>query len=121
MKKHWTGTPEPGLISQWVCVLSWFFAIPWTAALQAVLSIGTLQARILEWVADSPPPEDLPSPGSEPGSPALQADSSPAQLPGKPWFPKSAIKLSKVQEPSQNFSLYTYNMKVGEQELEKLL
>ena len=21
MNKHWTGTPEPGLISQWVCVL----------------------------------------------------------------------------------------------------
>ena len=27
---------------------------------------------------------DLPSPGNEPGSPALQADSLPAELPGKP-------------------------------------
>ena len=35
---------------------------------------GILQARILKWVASSP--EDLPYPGIEPGSPALQADSS---------------------------------------------
>ena len=30
------------------------------------------------------PPQDLPDPGINPGSPALQADSSPAELPGKP-------------------------------------
>ena len=29
-------------------------------------------------------PGDPPNPGIEPGSPALQADSSPAELPGKP-------------------------------------
>ena len=31
-----------------------------------------------------PSPVDLPDPGIEPGSPALQADSLPAELPGKP-------------------------------------
>ena len=31
-----------------------------------------------------PFPEDLPGPGIEPGSPALQADSLPTELPGKP-------------------------------------
>ena len=31
-----------------------------------------------------PPPGDLPNPGIEPGSPALQAGSLPAELPGKP-------------------------------------
>ena len=31
-----------------------------------------------------PPPGDLPDPGIEPGSPALPADSLPAELPGKP-------------------------------------
>ena len=31
-----------------------------------------------------PPPEDLPNPGSEPRSPALQADSLPSEPPGKP-------------------------------------
>ena len=30
---------------------------------------------------------DLPDPGIEPGSPALQADSSPSELPGKPQAP----------------------------------
>ena len=40
--------------------------------------------RILEWVA-FPFSKDLPNPGIKPGSPALQADSLPAELPGKPW------------------------------------
>ena len=44
---------------------------------------GILQARILEWVA-CPSPGDLPDPGIRPRSPALQADSLPAELPGKP-------------------------------------
>ena len=30
-------------------------------------------------------PGDLPNPGIEPGSPALQADSSPTELQGKPY------------------------------------
>ena len=32
------------------------------------------------------PPGDLPNPGIKPGSPALQADSLPAELPGKPFI-----------------------------------
>ena len=44
---------------------------------------GVLQARILEWVP-IPSPGDLPNPGIEPGSPALQADSLPSKLSGKP-------------------------------------
>ena len=43
---------------------------------------GILQARILEW-APFPPPGDLPDPGMEPGSSALQADSLPFEPPGK--------------------------------------
>ena len=39
--------------------------------------------RILEWVAY---PLSIPNPGIEPGSPALQAGSLPAELPGKPRF-----------------------------------
>ena len=42
-----------------------------------------LQARILEWVA-IPFPGDLPNPGIEPRSPALQADSLTTELQGKP-------------------------------------
>ena len=44
---------------------------------------GILQARILEWVA-IPSPGDLPDPGIEPRSPALQVDSLLSELPGKP-------------------------------------
>ena len=40
---------------------------------------GDYQARILP----CPPPGGLPNPGSEPRSSALQADSLPAELPGK--------------------------------------
>ena len=42
---------------------------------------GIFQARILEWVAVSFS-GDLPDLGIEPGSPALQADSLPAELLG---------------------------------------
>ena len=45
---------------------------------------GMLQVRILEWVA-FPFSRDLPNPGIESRSPALQADSLPAELPGKPF------------------------------------
>ena len=56
---------------------------PWSVAYQAPLSVGTLQARTLEWVA-MPSSRDLPSPGIEPRSPTLQADSLPSEPPGKP-------------------------------------
>ena len=46
-------------------------------------TVTILQARILEWVA-FPSPEDLPNPGIEPRSPALQVDSLPAEPQGKP-------------------------------------
>ena len=44
---------------------------------------GILRARILEWVA-FPFSGDLPNPGIEPGSPALQEDSLPAGPQGEP-------------------------------------
>ena len=51
---------------------------------QTLLSVGTVQARILEWVAMPSPPGDLPNPGIELGSPALHADSLPSEPSGKP-------------------------------------
>ena len=47
-------------------------------SLQAPLSMGTLQARVLEELP-CPPPRDLPNPETEPGSPTLQADSLPSE------------------------------------------
>ena len=44
---------------------------------------GILQARILEWVA-MPSSRGSSSPGIEPKSPTLQADSLPSEPPGKP-------------------------------------
>ena len=44
---------------------------------------GILQERILEWVA-FPSPGDIPDPGIEHGSPALQTDSLPCEPPGRP-------------------------------------
>ena len=44
---------------------------------------GILQARVLEWGA-IPFSRDLPSPGIEPGSPALQADYLLSEQPKKP-------------------------------------
>ena len=45
-------------------------------------------SRILEWVA-YPFSVDLPDPGIKPGSPALQADSLPTELSGKPLYSKT--------------------------------
>ena len=55
------------------------FVTPHTVPHQAPLSMGILQARILEWVA-------MPSPrvSSQPRSPALQVDSLAAEPLGKP-------------------------------------
>ena len=54
---------------------------PWAAACQAPLSMGILQAR-MEWVP-MPSSRDLPNPGIEPRSPALQADSLLSETPEK--------------------------------------
>ena len=51
--------------------------------------------RILEWVA-MPSPGDLPDPGIEHGSPALQADSLPAELPEKPYTHHTFLQFSPL-------------------------
>ena len=71
------------------CVLCWFlspvwlFATPWIAARQAPLSMGFSRPAYWSGLL-CPPPGDLPNPGIEPRSPALQMDSSPSEPPGKP-------------------------------------
>ena len=51
---------------------------------------GLFLERRLEWVA-VPLPEDLPDPGIEPVSPALQADSLPLSRWGSPSPPASKL------------------------------
>ena len=54
---------------------------PWTVARQAPLTMGF--SRQENWsVLPFPSPGDHPNPGIEAGSPALQADSLPTELPG---------------------------------------
>ena len=55
------------------------FATPWTVACQAPLSMGFSQQECWSGLP-FPSPGDLPDPGIEPGSPALQADSLPTEL-----------------------------------------
>ena len=56
--------------------------VPWTVAQQPPLSIGL--SRHEYWSGlPFPSPGDRPDPGIEPGSPALQADALPSELPGK--------------------------------------
>ena len=62
----------------------WFFVTLWTAAFQAPLSM--VFSRQEHWSGfPCLPPGDLPDPGIKPQSPALQADSLPLAIPGKPF------------------------------------
>ena len=56
---------------------------PWTVAHQAPLSMGF--SRQEYWLL-FPSLGDIPDPGIEPRSPALQADFLPAELPGKALY-----------------------------------
>ena len=66
------------------------FWTPWTVACQAPLSMGILQARILEWVAMSSS-RGSSQPRIETRSSVLQADSLPSEPPGKPYYLSSLI------------------------------
>ena len=57
------------------------FATPWTVAYQAPLSMGFSRQEYWSGLP-FPSPGDLPNPGIEPGSPALQTDT----LPGKAYL-----------------------------------
>ena len=59
------------------------FATPWSVAYKAPPSMGF--SRQEYWTGLSfPSPGDLPDPGIELGSPALQADALTSEPPGKP-------------------------------------
>ena len=57
--------------------------IPWTVDCRAPLSTGILQQEYRSGLP-RPPPGDLPYPGIQLRSPALQADSLPSKPPGNP-------------------------------------
>ena len=69
------------------------FATLWTVAYQAPPSMGFFRQEYWSGLP-FPSPGDLPDPGIEPGSPALQADALPSELPGKS---SSSLGNSNVQ------------------------
>ena len=76
---HWQGGDGSGLVTNLCTTL----ATPWTVACQGPLFMGF--SRREYWNGLSfPSPGNLPDPGIEPKSSALQADFLPAELQGKP-------------------------------------
>ena len=61
------------------------FAAPWTVGHQAPPSMGFSRQEYQSGLL-FPSPGDLPHPGIEPGSPALQVNSLPTESPGKPIY-----------------------------------
>ena len=59
------------------------FATPWTGAYQASPSMGFSRQEYWSGLP-FPSPGNLPGPGMEPGSPALEADALTSEPPGKP-------------------------------------
>ena len=67
-------------VSEWKSLSRvWLFATQWTVACQAPLSMGFSRQEYWSGLP-FPSPGDLPDPGIEPWSPALQADSLPTEL-----------------------------------------
>ena len=75
-------------------------ATPWTVAHQAALSVGFPRQEYWSRLP-FPSPGDLPNPGIEPGSPALQADSIATEPPGKSEAPPC-----RSPEPRRHWSLF---------------
>ena len=68
------------------------FATPWTVTYQAPLSMGFSRQEYWSGLP-FPSPGDLPDPGIEPGSPALQADTLTSEPPEKPKTIKLVFKI----------------------------
>ena len=75
------------------------FATPWTVACQAPLSMGFSRQEYWSGLP-FPSPGDLPNPGIEPGSPALQADALSSEPPGKPCVHITIFKINNQQGPT---------------------
>ena len=66
------------------------FVTPWTVAYQALPSMGFSRQEYWSGLP-FPSPADLPNPGIEPRSPALQTDALPSEPPGKHFVQREAL------------------------------
>ena len=73
------------------------FATPWTVAYQAPPSIGFSRQEYWSGLP-FPSPGDLPNPGIEPGSPALQTNTLLSETPGKPTVNSVSKSLTDVSD-----------------------
>ena len=80
---------------------------PCSVARLAALSMGFSRQEYWNGLP-CPPPRDLPNPGIEPRSPALQVDSLPSEPPGKPRASVSIIQIFPQQDgrPLKEFALF---------------
>ena len=74
----------------------WLFATSWTVAYQAPPSMGFSRQEFWSGLP-FPSPGDLPNPGIEPRSPALQADALLSEPPGKLMVESWTIKKAECQ------------------------
>ena len=84
------------------------FVTPWTIAYQAPLSMGFSRQEYWSGLL-FPSPGNLPDPGIEPGSPALQADSLLTGPPGKTSLQKGCINLFYSRVGRDKLSLLELN------------
>ena len=80
------------------------FATPWTVTYQALRSMGFSRQEYWSGLP-FPSPGDLPNPGIEPGSPALQTDALPSEPLGK-------LDLVKMVSVSLDHGLNTNTLKI---------
>ena len=94
--KSWTQLSDWTELN-WVIVPDWLFAIPWTVACQAPLSMEFSRQEYWSGLP-FPSPGDLPYPGIKHRSSALQSNSLPSKPPGKPLssaiLPKVNIRMT---------------------------
>ena len=89
-------------------------ATAWTVAYQAPPSMGFSRQEYWSGLP-FPSPGDLPNPGIEPGSPALQTDALPSEPPGKQIETYQIIFFSSVSnlgEAKQLLTAYTTPMQL---------
>ena len=77
------------IVVQWLSCVRLFVA-PWTVGHQAPLSMEFPRQEYWSGLP-LPPPGDLPDPGIEPGSPALQVDSLPSEPPRNPIYHNTIV------------------------------
>ena len=94
--KSWTQLSDWTELN-WVIVPDWLFAIPWTVACQAPLSMEFSRQEYWSGLP-FPSPGDLPYPGIKHRSSAFQSNSLPSKPPGKPLssaiLPKVNIRMT---------------------------